>query len=374
VKQSVGCCRRQKVPSAERRKPRRNPILDAPTVGEMSSTPAITVTIPVYNGERYLAETIGSLLAQTFRDFQVIFVDDCSSDNSHVLIRTYAERDPRFLLLKTAKNQGSASKALNFALPYVAGDYFAYSSQDDLYSTDWLSEMYRAARESGAKAVLPDMVFYRAGATGELAAIRGANGARVPSISGREAVMLSLDWRVHGFALWNTELVRATRFKEFGIFADEYTVRELFMACETVAFSGGTFFYRQDNPQAITQRRSVGTFSRPYNYVMLSRLLSGNAFPRHLCTREMNRALTTLVRLQLELLDPAMPCPEDFRNAAEHELRGAFEALKSPDAQRALAHYNSPRNIARRAMLAGSYEQFRAACTTTAPSGDDDDL
>ena len=130
----------------------------------MSSTPAITVAIPVYNGERYLTETIESLLAQTFRDFQVIFVDDCSSDGSHGLIREYTECDSRFLLLQTPKNHGSASKPLNFALPYVAGEYFAYSSQDDLYSTDWLGEMHRTARELGAQATLPNMVLYRADA------------------------------------------------------------------------------------------------------------------------------------------------------------------------------------------------------------------
>src|SRR5215208_2316206 len=216
----------------------------------MPSRPAITVTIPIYNGERYLAETIQSLMAQTFCDFQVIIVDDCSSDGSHALVRKYTEGDSRFVLIRTPKNQGSASKVINFALPHAVGDYFAYSSQDDLYSTDWLSEMYRTARKSGAEATLPKMVFYRAGAEGELAGIRGAGAVWPPSISGREAVTLSLDWKVHGFALWKTELVRATRFKEFGIFADEYTVRELFMACKTVAFSGGTFFYRQDNPEA----------------------------------------------------------------------------------------------------------------------------
>jgi glycosyltransferase involved in cell wall biosynthesis len=328
----------------------------------MSSTPAITVTIPVYNGEKYLAETIESLLAQTFRDFQVIFVDDCSSDGSNALIRRYAERDSRLLLLKTAKNQGSASRGLNFALPYVAGEYFAYSSQDDLYSTDWLSEMYRTAQESGAAATLPDMVFYRAAAVGEPEGIRGAGGVRVPSISGREAAMLSLDWKVHGFALWKTELVRATQFKEFSIFADEYTVRELFMACETVAFSGGTFFYRQDNPQAITRKRSVGTFDRPYNCMMLYRLFSANGFPQSLCRRELHRALVDLVGLQIELLDPAMPCSEDFRNSAELKLRRVFEALKSPDARRALAHYNDLRSLMRRLGIAGSYEQFRTAC------------
>lgn len=328
----------------------------------MPSRPAITVTIPVYNGERYLAGTIQSLMAQRFCNFQVIIADDCSSDGSHALVRKYTESDSRFLLIRTPKNQGSASKVINFALPHAVGDYFAYSSQDDLYSTDWLSEMYRTARESGAEATLPNMVLYRAGAEGELARIRAAGGATPPSISGREAVTLSLDWKVHGFALWKTELVRATRFKEFGIFADEYTVRELFMACETVAFSGGTFFYRQDNPQAITKKRSVGTFDRPYNYVMLSRLLSENAFPWELSTREMNRALTDLVGLQMELLDPAMPYSEDFRNSAEHKLRGAFDALNSSDARRALAHQNDPRSVVRRLALADSYEQFRRTC------------
>ena len=177
--------------------------------------------------------------------------------------------------------------------------------------------------------------------------------------------MLSLDWKVHGFALWKTELVRATRFKEFGMFADEYTVRELFMACDTVAFSGGTFFYRQDNPEAITRKRSVGTFDRPYNRVMLSRLLSANGFPQELSSREMNWALIDLEGLQMELLDPAMPYSEDFRHAAELKLRGAFEALSSADGQRTLARCDDPQSIMRRRLLGGSYEQFKSSCRTS---------
>jgi hypothetical protein len=92
--------------------------------------------------------------------------------------------------------------------------------------------------------------------------------------------------------------------------------------------------------------------------VMLSRLLSTNAFPEELQMREIDRAFTHLVGLQVEWLGPATSDTEAFREAAEHRLRGAFEALKSPNARQALARHGDRRSL----LFNGSYEHFKTAC------------
>ena len=70
--------------------------------------PAISVIIPLYNAERYIGETLDSLLAQTFQDFELIVVDDCSTDSSCAVVENYAERfGGRLKLTRMQKKSGS---------------------------------------------------------------------------------------------------------------------------------------------------------------------------------------------------------------------------------------------------------------------------
>ena len=85
----------------------------------------------VYNGERYLAEAIDSILAQTFRDFEFIIVDDGSTDRSPKVINYYAQRDPRVRSLRLAVNHGLAS-ALNQGIEAARGEFIARMDSDDV--------------------------------------------------------------------------------------------------------------------------------------------------------------------------------------------------------------------------------------------------
>ncbi len=91
----------------------------------------ISVLMPVYNGERYLAEAIDSILAQTFNDFEFIIVDDGSTDGSAQIIRDYAQRDERIGFFQLASNQGISS-ALNRGIREARGEYIALMGHDDV--------------------------------------------------------------------------------------------------------------------------------------------------------------------------------------------------------------------------------------------------
>ncbi len=99
------------------------------------SEPLVSVIICVHNGARFLTATIDSVLAQTWRDFDVVIVDDGSSDESAALVRRY--HDPRVRLL-TQTNLGAAA-ALAAGIRESKGDYIAVLDQDDLWHTDYLS-------------------------------------------------------------------------------------------------------------------------------------------------------------------------------------------------------------------------------------------
>lgn len=94
-------------------------------------SPTVSVLLPVYNGERFLAEAIESILTQTYSDFELIVVDDGSEDGTAEIIREYAGRDERIRCFQLTENQGQAS-ALNLGLAEARGEYVAKMDSDDI--------------------------------------------------------------------------------------------------------------------------------------------------------------------------------------------------------------------------------------------------
>lgn len=258
----------------------------------------ISVLIPVYNGARRLAATLDSALAQTDPDFELLCIDDASTDGSAAILHEYAARDPRVRVLALAQNQGCAPKALNHALPLMRGGYCVYSSQDDLYSPDWLASMRARAIETGADAVIPEVVLHHADGPARDRILANVAGDRGAVLGGRAACRLSLDWSIPGNALWNAQLVRELGFEEFAVNADEYSVRRFFLQCDKVAFSGGRFYYRQDNPDAVTRRLSPATFDWPLTRLRVAEMLQEHGFDGATVRREADAARRDMDRLR----------------------------------------------------------------------------
>lgn len=95
----------------------------------MSAAPKVTVLMPVHNGERYLAAAIESILAQTFADFELLIIDDGSTDRSHEIARAYA--DPRIRLVRNTQNLRLIA-TLNRGLEEARGEYVARMDADDI--------------------------------------------------------------------------------------------------------------------------------------------------------------------------------------------------------------------------------------------------
>ena len=93
--------------------------------------PAVSVIMPVYNGEKYVAEAIESVLGQTFSDFELIIVDDGSQDRTAAIIRSYAARDDRICCVMLERNIGEAG-ARNRGLEQATGEYVTSSDSDDV--------------------------------------------------------------------------------------------------------------------------------------------------------------------------------------------------------------------------------------------------
>lgn len=103
----------------------------------------VSVIMPVYNTAAYLGQALESICNQTLRELQIIVVDDGSTDSSPEIIREYAARDPRILVL-TQVNQGQGA-ARNHGLEMVKGEFIYFMDSDDLLDTDCLQVCYDLA-------------------------------------------------------------------------------------------------------------------------------------------------------------------------------------------------------------------------------------
>jgi glycosyltransferase involved in cell wall biosynthesis len=99
----------------------------------VSPAPLVTVGVPVYNGERYLARALDSLLTQTFDDFEIVICDNASQDSTPRICETYAERDPRVRFHRNPDNLGLAGN-YNRTFELARGDYFKWATHDDWHA------------------------------------------------------------------------------------------------------------------------------------------------------------------------------------------------------------------------------------------------
>lgn len=114
-----------------------------PAVPAAPAAPRLTIGLPVYNGERFLAESIDALLAQTFTDFELIVCDNASTDGTERIARDYAARDPRVRYLRHERNLGAARNH-NIPVEVGRGELFKWASDDDLYAPDLLRRCVEA--------------------------------------------------------------------------------------------------------------------------------------------------------------------------------------------------------------------------------------
>ena len=114
--------------------------------------PEISVIVPVYNAKPYIQEAIDSVLHQIFQDFEIIIVDDASTDGSYELCQNLYGTNEKIRLCHHIQNR-TAGGARNTGLEQAKGKYIAFLDSDDLYMPEALSIMYRAAEAYGAEVV-----------------------------------------------------------------------------------------------------------------------------------------------------------------------------------------------------------------------------
>lgn len=112
----------------------------------------VSVIMPVYNAEKYLCEALDSLVQQTLDDIEIICVDDGSTDNSYAILKEYAKRNKRFIVLR--QQNSFAGVARNYGMSYATGKYLSFLDADDYFREDMLEKAYVCAEKIDADIVV----------------------------------------------------------------------------------------------------------------------------------------------------------------------------------------------------------------------------
>lgn len=114
--------------------------------------PKVSIVMPVYNVEPYLAQALESILGQTLEDWELICVNDCSTDDSLSILQRYAKRDSRIRIVENMSNRGAgASRNIGFELSH--GEWIMFLDADDYFAADMLEKLYYQAEKDGIDVV-----------------------------------------------------------------------------------------------------------------------------------------------------------------------------------------------------------------------------
>ena len=122
------------------------------------SNPAISLVMPVYNVERYLSRALESVQNQTFKNFELIIVNDGSTDKSKEIAESFCDKNENFILINQ-ENEGP-SVARNTGLKVCKGDYIGFMDSDDSLEPEFLESLYNAAIENDADIVCCNFNLY----------------------------------------------------------------------------------------------------------------------------------------------------------------------------------------------------------------------
>ena len=219
------------------------------------NNPKISVIVPVYKAEAYLNRCVDSILAQTFKDFELILVDDGSPDKSGDICDEYALKDSRVCVFH--KENGGVSSARQCGIDNACGEYTIHADPDDWVEPTMLEELYAKAKEDDYDMVICD--YYEDNAD------KSTYIKQKPSSLEPDIIVKELFENLHG-SCWN-KLIRRSCYERYNVsFPLDLTCNEDLYVCVsllkhpiTVSYLPKSFYhYTQDvNANSLVKRKKT---------------------------------------------------------------------------------------------------------------------
>ena len=210
--------------------------------------PIITVIVPIFKVEKYIRQCVDSILQQSFRDFDLVLVDDGSPDNCPQICEDYAAQDRRITVIH--KKNGGLSDARNAGIDWAMensdSQWLAFVDSDDYLFPDYLMTLYQTAQKEAADLVICD--FVRVNDQGEIVERKHRFFDLVTEDKEKLFEMLHSNWRI--IPAWNKlyhkNIFAQLRFAFGKIHEDNFAIPHVLWNCRRAALvSDGLYYYRQ---------------------------------------------------------------------------------------------------------------------------------
>ena len=218
----------------------------------MNTKDLISVIIPVYNVEQYLSRCIDSVINQTYKNLEIILIDDGSTDNSGKICDEYATKDKRIKVIHK-QNWGVAS-ARNIGLDIAKGEYIGFVDSDDYIEPDMYEILYSLLIKNKVKVSCCDYFIFNK-----------KEKKYVPSLDNTINGVLSFNETLNtntGHSgcnvnkLYSKNLIENIRFNETLIFGEDYVFMiDIFMKAKKIAFCKDVKYYYYYNTNSVTKRK-----------------------------------------------------------------------------------------------------------------------
>lgn len=215
----------------------------------------ISLIIPVYNGGAYLDKCIQSILNQSYRDFELILVDDCSHDNSLEICNRYAKKDDRIKITSNKVTSGTA-KTRNMGLNLAAGEFIVFIDHDDFIDVDYLKILYEKQQYYDADIVQCRFVKF----TNE-------DSIEYPVVEKDDIIYNNIvalrtlfeDHSVQSCVVFNKIykrfLFETIRFDDGKVHEDTFIMHRIFHLAEKVVFIDNVLYHYRKAPGSITMKQ-----------------------------------------------------------------------------------------------------------------------
>lgn len=213
----------------------------------------ISVLTAVYNTAAYLPECLDSILRQTHEDWQLICIDDASTDGSWDILQEYAARDRRITLLRNECNMGQA-KARNRGIAVADGDLITMVDSDDWISPDAFEKICAVF----GKYPSTDCVLFELEEVSPNGECRRYPLPERRCYSGEEACRLSIDWTIHGVYTARRVLFERWPYDDAcRVFSDDNTTRVHYLKSREVRVCDAVYYYRK-HAVSVSRQRGIG--------------------------------------------------------------------------------------------------------------------
>lgn len=239
--------------------------------------PAISVLVPIYNSCQYLPACLDSLARQTFTDIEIICIDDCSTDNSLAIARSYAAKDGRFLVFSQLSHQGIAN-IRNLLLEQASAKYIAFVDADDVVSPKYLEILYKKAIENNADIVRCLYNLWNVQTNQQIPCEKCYKGFLRKEPDGKpiNRLQAALDDTQVWLKLIRTEVIKANKITflpntlaediSFEILLYQYADRICFVPQHL-------YVYRMGNPNSLSARKNLWAYGTLENLIFVAQEL-----------------------------------------------------------------------------------------------------